>query len=419
MKKNFLKKVLSVAIVATMTLGLAACGGSEQAGTPAGADSSTNVEAGVEDTADTVANLASDKGGTIMWMASHEDKAIRAGFEALCDSLGYKSVVVYGDGFNDAAGNLSAVRNSMTSDVVALITSQDGGIKDIMEEYPDLYVAGCLSDMNSVYADGGENAAVLSNDHYLGTICDGYADGADMAQTFFDVVKENGYHKIALVNFPSYAYPNQGVIDAAFKEKVAEYNATVSAEEAIELVGETTTLEFSVLNDSWFLEEGHDSLDCIVGICSGTSFIYPTLLTAKANGICSMDTKLITVGFEEDPSFLDDIGGDGTIGWLAVASPEPMAYCMALIDNALNGTQYADWTNARIDSSMYIIDSPEDAAQVKEKSVNVTYDPKDLPISAEVLAQYITRINPEATYASLMELLQNPEYTSVDALYNR
>ena len=113
------------------------------------------------------------------------------------------------------------------------------------------------------------------------------------------------------------------------------------------------------------------------------------------------------------------IGGDGTIGWLAVASPEPMAYCMALIDNALNGTQYADWTNARIDSSMYIIDSPEDAAQVKEKSVNVTYDPKDLPISAEVLAQYITRINPEATYASLMELLQNPEYTSVDALYNR
>ena len=36
MKKNFLKKVLSVAIVATMTLGLAACGGSEQAGAPAG-----------------------------------------------------------------------------------------------------------------------------------------------------------------------------------------------------------------------------------------------------------------------------------------------------------------------------------------------------------------------------------------------
>ena len=156
------KKVIGLAVAFLTIAGLAACGGAE-------------------DKADTVANLASDKGGTIMWMASHEDKAIRAGFEALCDSLGYKSVVVYGDGFNDAAGNLSAVRNSMTSDVVALITSQDGGIKDIMEEYPDLYVAGCLSDMNSVYADGGENAVVLSNDHYLGTICDGYADVMDMA----------------------------------------------------------------------------------------------------------------------------------------------------------------------------------------------------------------------------------------------
>ena len=394
MKKEIVKKVLTITLASAMAAGMAA--------------GSVSAE-----------NLACEKGGTIMWMASHEDKAIRAGFEALCEAYGYKSVVVYGDGFNDAAGNLTAVRNSMTSDVVALITSQDGGIGDIMEEYPDLYVAGCLSDMNSIYAEGGENADVLANDHYLGTICDGYADGADMAKAFFDTVLENGYHKIAVVNFPSYAYPNQGVIDAAFKELVTEYNETASEEEAIELVGETTTLEFSVLSDSWFLEDGHDSLDCIVGICSGTSFIYPTLLTAKANGICSMDTKLITVGFEEDPSFLYDIGEEGTLGWLAVASPEPMAYDIALIDNAINGTQYADWTNERIDSAMYIIDSQEDAMQVKEKSVNVTYDAKDLPISAEDLSQYLTRINPDATYASLLELLQNPEYTSVEALYNR
>ena len=55
---------------------------------------------------------------------------------SVCEELGYEFQVVYGDMYNDPAANLSAVKNAMTKDVVAIIASQDGGIKDIMAEYP-------------------------------------------------------------------------------------------------------------------------------------------------------------------------------------------------------------------------------------------------------------------------------------------
>ena len=122
-------------------------------------------------------------GGTIMWLSNltagaQYDAAVNYIGE-LCDALGYNFTVVYGDSFNDAAGNLTAVQNGMTSDVVGILASQDGGIDAIMEAYPDLYVAGFASDMNSVFGENGSGAAVLENDRFLGTICDGYADGAE------------------------------------------------------------------------------------------------------------------------------------------------------------------------------------------------------------------------------------------------
>jgi ABC-type sugar transport system substrate-binding protein len=63
--------------------------------------------------------------------------------------LGYDLEIVYGDPYNDPAGNLQAVQNAMNSNVVGIITTQDGGIKDIMDAYPELYVAGYNTDMIS------------------------------------------------------------------------------------------------------------------------------------------------------------------------------------------------------------------------------------------------------------------------------
>lgn len=189
---------------------------------------------------------ASAEGGTIMWLSNLSSgiqyEATRDYLTAICEKLGYKFTIVYGDMFNDAAGNLTAVSNGMTNDVVGLIASQDGGIAAIMEQYPELYVAGYATDMISVFAPGGANEAALKNEKFLGTICDGYQNGADMGHQYFEVVKEKGWQKVSVVNFPGYAYPNQIAAVNAFMADVEAYNAT--AENKINVVSDPLTLEF-------------------------------------------------------------------------------------------------------------------------------------------------------------------------------
>jgi len=312
--------------------------------------------------------------GTIMWLSNLSSgiqyEATRDYLTAICEKMGYDFTIVYGDMFNDAAANLTAVQNGMTSDTVGIIASQDGGVCAIMEQYPEIYVVGYNSDMTSVFTEGGANAAALENDHFLGTICDGFADGADMGHQYFNVVLEKGWKKISVVNFPGYAFPNQTAAVEAFKADVEAYNAT--AEEPISIVSEPLTLEFQPLPDSYFLEDGHDDLDGIVAFCAGLQFVYPTLLTAKLNGFCRMDTQMITGGFDANADIVADIGdaADGkTIGWICVAPAEDPAYSMILLDNAISGKQFADFAVERVDSASYVIDSTEDINNVMTKSM--------------------------------------------------
>lgn len=255
---------------------------------------------------------AAEENGTIMWLSNLSSgiqyETTRDYLTAICEKMGYKFTIVYGDGFNDAAGNLSAVQNGMTGDVVGIIASQDGGLAAIMEQYPDVYVAGYNSDMTSVFNEGGANAAVLNNDHFLGTICDGFADGANMGHQYFEVVKEKGWKRISAINFPGFAFPNQTAAVETFKADLEAYNATAADADKITLVGEPLTLEFQPLPDSYFLEEGMDDLDGIVAFCAGIQFVYPTLVTAKLNGMCRMDTQMITGGFDNNADIVADIG---------------------------------------------------------------------------------------------------------------
>ena len=61
--------------------------------------------------------------GTIMWLSNISSgiqyEATRDYLTAICDAMGYDFTIVYGDSFDDAAGNLTAVSNGMTSDTVA------------------------------------------------------------------------------------------------------------------------------------------------------------------------------------------------------------------------------------------------------------------------------------------------------------
>lgn len=425
--KSMFKRLLALGLSAMMVMSLAACGGGSSNGggaqTPAGDEGGAQTEDPAGDDAQEPAGdeggaAPAADGGTIMWLSNlssgpQYDAYVAYGTE-IAAQLGYNFQVVYADPFNDPAGNLSAVQTGMTSDVVAIIASQDGGITNIMEEYPDLYVVGFASDMASVYSEGGASAAALSNDKWLGTIVDGWAHGEDTGHEYAQAVIEGGYKKVATLTFPSYAYP-QAVIGAdKFREEIEAYNATVGDDEKIEVVGENKILEFAPLEESWFMEGDNSDLDAIVGMLA-SSFVYPTMVSAKASGLCSADTKLLTSGFETGADMIADIGGDGTIQFITISPVENIAWALVLVDNALQGAQYADFSADRIDSARYVIDSAEDIANVMEKSLCGTADPSKAQITFEDLQSVLTRYTPDATYAQLNELFHSDKIL-VDAL---
>ena len=361
-----------------------------------------------------------EKTGTILWLSNlssgKQYEATKNYGKAICDELGYDFKVIYGDPYNDAAGNLSVVKNGMTPDVVGLIASQDGGLASIMEEFPDLYVAGYNTDMRSVYS-GGPNASVLENDHFLGTMLDGFANGADTGKQYAEVVIEKGYKKVSVIQFPAFAYPSQTEAAIEFYKQIEVYNSTASAADKITIVGDPVVLEFQPLPESYFLEEDHADLDCIVGLCAGILFVYPTQVTAIANGICSPDTKLITGGFEVDDSIVEDIGEDGIMTWICIAPFEDSAFAFVLLDNAITGNQYPDWKNDQVESYAYIIDSEEDINNVMTKSMALG-DVNKAQLSVEEVLNLCVRFNPDATYADLVATMHSDQL-SVDALKDR
>lgn len=358
-------------------------------------------------------SFASAEGGTIMWLSNLSSgiqyETTRDYLTAICEKMGYKFTIVYGDMFNDAAGNLTAVSNGMTTDVVGLIASQDGGIGAIMEQYPELYVAGYNTDMTSVFTPGGANEAVLSNPKFLGTICDGFQDGANMGHQYFNVVKEKGWQKISVVNFPGYAYPNQTAAVNAFMADVEAHNA--ASETKITVVSDPLTLEFQPLADSYFLEDGHDDLDAIVAFCAGIDFVYPTMVTAKLNGFCDMRTVMITGGFNNNADIVADIGEDRNIGWICISPSENPAYAMVLLDNAISGKQFADFAVERIDSKPYVIDSVADIEAAMTVGMMGTGDVTKAQISVDEVLNLCVRNNAEATYAGLKELFASEQVT--------
>ena len=102
----------------------------------------------------------------------------------MAKELGYTVEIVPADGFNDPAGNLKNVKNAYTSDVVGLIATQDGGLINIMEEYPDLWVVGFFSDFDAVFNEGATSAGVLEKDHFLGLMGDNFISGEALGEAY-------------------------------------------------------------------------------------------------------------------------------------------------------------------------------------------------------------------------------------------
>lgn len=395
--KGRLRKILALCLAAVMACALlAGCGSSSESSSGSSSEDSAAAE---------------DK-GTIIYLSQMTSgaqyEALVAYGEALCEYLGYDFTVVYGDTNNDPAENLNAVANAMTSDVVGIIACQDGGISNILEEYPDLYVIGAFTDMASVYDEDGSSHSAYDNDHFLGTLCDGYADGTNMGIDYAEEVIANGYTKVATITFPDYAYPQLVAADEAFREYIAEYNET--ADEQIEIVGDATILVFSVLEDSYFLDEDYQDLDAIVAFCSD-SFVYSTLKTAQANGTCSADTKLLSSGWEDDSDYQADIGE--TIAFLSGSPVESIGYSIIMLDNAISGLTYSDMPDEpqRIDSVRQNIRDQEDV-ELLNANILGTGNAEDAWISVEEFAQCALSVNSDATYEGLLELYYSGALTT-------
>ena len=356
-----MKKALALILALAMVFALCACG--QSAAPAASSDNSGSTESAPA----SEAAPAADK-GKILYLSNLNSGCSYDFYVSylpmICENLGYKFEVVYGDMFNDPAGNLAAVKNAYTSDVVGLIACEDGGLGSIMEEYPDLYVVGCLSDMDSVFGENPVNAALLENDHFLGNLSDGLVDPVEQARGYFDEVVARGYKKISIMNFPVY--------------------------------------------DSYFMEKEHQDLDAIVGICAGTTFIYPTMLSAKANGTINPNMQLITGGFENDPDLLADCGDDKTIVYLSISTVESVLWPVAMLDAALSGTMYPDFTGPEsINPGICTINSTaEFEAMTNDSPIGLTVDINKAQVQWDDMKDLFISVNPDATYAGLCSFVQ-------------
>lgn len=129
---------------------------------------------------------------------------------------------------------------------------------------------------------------------------------------------------------------------------------------------------------------------------------------------------MITGGFDTDESIVSAIGDDQPMTMVFFSPAEDPAYAIVLLDNAINGCQYADWTNDRVDSYTYMIDSTEDINNVMTKSMAGTADVSLAQLSVDdVVNKLCVRNNPDATYADLIDALHDDATIGVDALKNR
>lgn len=408
--KKLTKKVVAMVLVLAMAFcALAACGNGNGGSGDAQKDGN-----GGDAQKESGSDAGNAKGGKILLLSNVSSGKLYdfniAYMDMWTKELGYSYEIIYGDGANDPAGNLSAVKNAMTSDVVGLIAMQDGGIGDIMAEYPELYVVGMANDMASVYGEDGASAACVDNEKFFGTVAGGYADGNKIGEKMAEQIIEKGYQKVAICMSPAFAYPQYAIADKALRAYVEEYNKTAS--EKIEIIDdEPTVLMFKPLDDTYFNEKQHQDLDAIIGFCAGQSFIYPVLANAIGNGQANADTKLLTFGLEGDQGLVDDVG-TGIVQGLYLPNYEEMFFALVMLDNAIQGKQFADFEKSEVLDGMYVnITSDEIMTTVEENSPLLSGDMSKLALSMEDGKQYFTRYNEDATYAQLVELMESDTFT--------
>jgi len=289
----------------------------------------------------------------------------------------------------DEATNLSMVQDLISSGCEGIIMSADMGTNSILSECEEakVYTAGFLCDYNQSYWTAHDE--VFGSEYFLGTVCDGYAVPTVYGEMVAEKVAEAGYKNIGVITFPSWAYPNQAEVDAAFRAKLAELNPDAN-------VYDTVELQFSPLEDTYLSE--HPDMDCLFSVAAAATFVYPVMVSAGRT-----DVKLYTTGFEAT----DDVANFGSEGnkcfqGVMCSAPEAIAYPLCLLIDKLNGTTYSDLPETeRVDCTPYIVLSDDDMKTMKTK-LYYTANIADAAISPEQVVNLCASYNPDAKYADLV-----------------
>ncbi len=247
----------------------------------------------------------------------------------------------------DSQANLSTFQTALETGTDLVITMMDNSLentKAILEACEDAgaYLAGWQTDFNN----SRDDTDFLNSEYFLGTATDGEMDGTQLGEYFFETLLESDNRTIALVRYPSYAYPTGLEATTEFKRLADEYNAT-NPEDPFTIIYANSTagsddysydigfsgdLDTTVL-DGW-MEQG---LDAIVGVNSLAVRIYNTLAARNVTD----EIDLYTVGW--DDAIIPYFGEDNTIKTLGQSVVETIIFPLILGINAVNGYQFSDY----------------------------------------------------------------------------
>ena len=263
----------------------------------------------------------------------------------------------------DEAVNKTAVQSMISAGCQGLILTMDSATETILEECKKagVYVAGYINDYDASFDK------IKTNPNFVGTSVDGRYNGTAWGQEIAARVIAEGYKNIGMVKFPSFAFPHQNEMDAAFRAAIAEYNRT--AETPIVVQEVTTELMFSPLDATYFTE--NPDLDAIFGMCAGVQFIYPTMVAEGKTNI-----KLYTAGLVTADDILANFGtaGNACIQEIVYCSAESITYPLVMLLNKIHGHTFSDQpTEAqRVDCSQIRIQNNDQLNFLKANNLEFT-----------------------------------------------
>ena len=335
--------------------------------------------------------------------------ATKAFLESLSDTLNVE--FKYGTFTQtDEAANLTKVQELIASGVDGIIGTMDLGTQSILSECEaaGVYYGGYLCDFDTSYTNAYDD--VFGNPNFVGTVTDGHnPDDVCVGTQFFDsLIEYNESHAdaplthVSMAIFPSWAFPAQATAADQFVATVDEYNKTAETPITVDpLDEEVDVLNFAPLDSTYFSK--HPDTQAIMSFAAGTSFVYPTMVSAGVDS----DIKLFTTGYEGGEESNFGSAGNQTYQQVIVTGVETIVYPLVLLLNKINETEFVDLPEKaeRFSTEQYIVNSDEDM----ELFVNSLYTTADVSAAAYTPEDVLNMTafgNPDATYADLVSAVQ-------------